>query len=138
VRARLRGGATGVVTVARNPGLRQIGLSLAGVSLGESAFAVGIAISKPTGPEVRRRSPSRCAAAFYYSGRSETAICALAAAQAALASLIWPPDDPDPEPDRQRSPVSDHRVRELDGVAGGGAALTANPLDANPITVYFG
>jgi len=130
VQAWLRGGALGVVTVARNPGLRQIAFSLAGVSLGESAFgvalavyayraggatAVGIvglvclvpsAVTVPLGSWFGDRHEREgvlvalaltcaavlggCTAAFYYSGRDDAAIFALAAAQAALASLIWP------------------------------------------------
>lgn len=130
MQAWLRGGASGIVTVARNPGLRQIAFSLAGVSLGESAFgvalavyayraggatAVGIvglvclvpsAVTVPLGSWFGDRHEREgvlvalaltcaavlggCTAAFYYSGRDEAAIFALAAAQAALASLIWP------------------------------------------------
>lgn len=129
LRALLQAGAGAATAVGRNPNLRQLGFSLAGVSIGESAFAVALAVyayeaggatavgivglvclvpSAATVPlgswfgdrHERERvlvglSLASAAAlgactAVYYLDRTETAIFALAAVQAALASLAWP------------------------------------------------
>jgi MFS family permease len=125
----VRAGALGAVAVARNRNLRQLGLSLSGVSLGESAFAVALAVyayraggatavgivglacllpnavTVPLGSwfgdrHARERVLAGLAlgsaaalggcTAVYYLDRSKAAIFALAALQAALASLAWP------------------------------------------------